>query len=130
MVSLQEQLVIRDQFGDDRPVPQVGDELYACRSVLLAHESDESCTWKIDTRRITAVRIDGVEFAGLRGRIGWSDVRRNYERTPQDAIATFIAAQRGEIDTAKEKIAEAERAIAWAEGLANVAGQPCHAGRR
>lgn len=107
--------LLREEIGTDQPLLQIGDKLYSCRS-RLAHEVEEPCTWEMITRRVTGVRIDGVELAGI-GRIGWANIRRNYYRTPEAAITAFIAEQRNEIETAREKIVQADRAIVWAESL-------------
>jgi len=110
------EMLIREETGTDRP-PQIGDTLYICRSCVPAQGSDGSCTWEVRARRVIGVRIDGVELAGL-GRIGWGNLK-NYHRTQEDAIAAFVAERRHTIETLKENITEAERAIAWANSLAN-----------
>lgn len=102
---------------------QPGDDLYF---VLDVDPPDpKRHTWQVMRRRVRQVRLDGFTFERS---IGFGQIQKyhtldvRFHRSPEAAVRAFVVAKREEIEGARRAIAEAERALAWAE--AHPGGRP------
>lgn len=93
-----------------------GDVLYLVREVDSPDHPLH--TWRVAQERVRQVRLDGFTFER---RVGFDCVHKHHAldtqfyRTPEAAVRSFTAEKREEIERAHRAIAEAERAIAWAD---------------
>ncbi len=112
-------MIIAGHVGSE-PALMINDLLYDVH--VTNRFSGEPPVWEVCERRITELRVDGFALAGI-GRLPWGSFGVHYHRTRDAALTMFIERNRNTIDTAREEISEAERAIAWADGLSNTPGQ-------
>ena len=93
----------------------VGDTLYRVEEYDPPDE-DSLNTWKIEAYQVVKVRKDGFV---LDRQAGFGKIRRmnslgvSFHRSPEEAVAAFVAKKQGNIEHARRVIAESERAIAW-----------------
>jgi hypothetical protein len=118
---LHDDVPIAPATGDTPAAPLVaplaaGDYLYWVAEV--DPPGDGLYTWRVECCRVVKIRRDGFVFERF---VGFVKIHKSYaldvyfHRTSQAAVQAFVARKRNQIETARREIAEAERAIAFAE---------------
>jgi hypothetical protein len=106
-----------------RPPPpslaiRAGDELYLVEELDLPDQVVH--TWRVTAHRVDRTRADGFTFESQVGHArlhSWGAIDTTYYRSAEAALTAFVAARVQDVRRAESSIAEAQRAIAWVDGV-------------